>query len=112
MNVLLHYLLHPAAASSSIAHLAEDDLADITPPVLSTATDPPVSTMVFANTSERVAELAAALRLKNIRCVEYHKLIHANKKQAALDQFRNGDVKLLLCTDAAARSASLKNEYS
>lgn len=103
MNVLLHYLLHPSTSSSSITHITEDDLTDLSPPVITSATDPPVPTMLFANSSERVAELAAALRRYNVRCVEYHKLIHSNKKQEALDQFRNGEVKLLLCTDAAAR---------
>ena len=110
LNILMHFLFNPNScytedASSEqrarISHLDARDLSIDTS--ANRVAEPPVPTMIFANSAERVSELADAIRRTGVRCVEYHKLLHATKKQDVLDQFRNGEVKLLLCSDAAAR---------
>ena len=68
---------------------------------------PEDSTMVFVNTAEVAMDLAGALRRKNIACAEFHKLQMASDKQEGLQSFRDQVVKVLVCTDHAARGLDL-----
>lgn len=70
---------------------------------------PNESTMIFVNTAEVAAELAEALRRHGIRCSEYHKLQPLNDKQKELQRFREDEVKVLVCTDHAARGLDIPN---
>jgi superfamily II DNA/RNA helicase len=68
-------------------------------------------TMIFANTAGKARELAAALAqheegLLSGAVGEFHKLVPTYEKQDALEKFRayaDSGVKVLVCTDAAAR---------
>jgi superfamily II DNA/RNA helicase len=68
---------------------------------------PEDSTMVFVNTAEAAVALAGALRQGGIKCAEFHKLQMANDKQEGLQQFRADEIKVLVCTDHAARGLDL-----
>lgn len=70
---------------------------------------PSESTMIFVNTAEVAIELAEALRRLRIDCTEYHKLQPLNEKQEGLQRFREGAVKVLVCTDHAARGLDIPN---
>ncbi len=69
------------------------------------------STMVFVNTAEAALDLADALRNpgsgRPVECAEFHKLIPGKQKQEGLQSFRQGEVGVLICTDAAARGLDL-----
>ena len=65
------------------------------------------STMIFANTAEEARQLADALRASNVECAEFHKL--NENRQEELRQFREGKVKIIICTDSAARGLDLPN---
>ena len=68
-------------------------------------------TMIFANTAGKARDLAAALNafdggVLSGTIAEFHKLRPTYDKQEALEKFRNHaqtGVKILVCTDAAAR---------
>lgn len=68
-------------------------------------------TMIFTSTATKAGRLAKALRLVNggllaEAIAEFHKKVPAYEKQEALEQFRRFEstgVKVLVCTDAAAR---------
>mmetsp|Transcript_10404 Transcript_10404/g.15822 ORF Transcript_10404/g.15822 Transcript_10404/m.15822 type:complete len:490 (-) Transcript_10404:114-1583(-) len=64
-------------------------------------------TMIFANTAEDAVALAGALRDAGVNCGEFHKLAHREKRRADLQNFREGDVSVLVCTDAASRGLDL-----
>jgi superfamily II DNA/RNA helicase len=61
------------------------------------------SSMVFVNTAENAVELSRRLRERGVRCVEFHRLVSPLDRDAALQDFREGRVGVLVCTDAAAR---------
>jgi superfamily II DNA/RNA helicase len=65
------------------------------------------STMVFANTAAYCQTLASALKVRDIECVEFHKLVPVADKRANLDRFRDGDVPVLVCTDSVARGIDI-----
>lgn len=66
-----------------------------------------VPTIIFANTANGAAKLAAALRahkFMNASLIgEFHKNIPATTRQEALENFKNFYIKILVCTDAASR---------
>jgi superfamily II DNA/RNA helicase len=70
---------------------------------------PEVSTMIFVNTAEEAVKLATELRRRHVRCVEFHKLQMADDKQQGLRSFREGQVRVLVSTDSAARGLDLPN---
>jgi superfamily II DNA/RNA helicase len=70
---------------------------------------PEVSTMIFVNTAEEAVKLATELRRRHVRCVEFHKLQIADDKQQGLRSFREGQVRVLVSTDSAARGLDLPN---
>lgn len=68
---------------------------------------PEESTMVFVNTAEAAVELAVSLRKLGVDCAEFHKNQMAADKQEGLQKFRDETIKLLVCTDHAARGLDL-----
>jgi len=68
---------------------------------------PSESTMVFVNTAEAALQLAEALHENHVDCAQFHKL-HPTRQEELL-QFRQGTVKLIICTDSAARGLDLPN---
>lgn len=67
------------------------------------------STMVFVNTAQTAQSLVELLRSKGLECAEFHKLIEDEVKAESLSRFREGNVKVLVCTDAASRGLDLPN---
>lgn len=67
------------------------------------------STMIFVNTAQTAQDLTFFLRKKQVECVEYHKLISDDDRKQNLDRFKDGDVRVLICTDAASRGLDLPN---
>lgn len=65
------------------------------------------STMIFVNTAESAEDLANALQDSHFECAQFHKLSHS--RQSELEKFRKGDIKVIVCTDAAARGLDLPN---
>ena len=67
------------------------------------------STMIFVNTADAAVDLADALRQADpaVECGEFHKLMRNTDKQVDLKAFREGDIPVLICTDAAARGLDL-----
>lgn len=63
--------------------------------------------MIFVNTAENAQLLAAALRQRDIRCEEYHKLVSHNLKVEGFKRFVEGKTPILVCTDAAARGLDI-----
>jgi len=69
--------------------------------------DPSERTMVFANTANAVQGVAEFLRARGLASAPYHKNVAPETRLATLDAFARGDVKVLCCTDLAARGLDL-----
>lgn len=67
------------------------------------------SSMIFVNTAATCVELASALRDKGIECAEFHKNLTPQQKEEELKNFREEKVKVIVCTDAAARGLDIPN---
>jgi hypothetical protein len=67
------------------------------------------SSMIFVNTAATCIELAAALRDAGIECAEFHKNLTPQQKESELKLFREEQVKVIVCTDAAARGLDIPN---
>ncbi|HTF82149.1 MAG TPA: DEAD/DEAH box helicase [Cytophagales bacterium] len=73
------------------------------------AQNPNSKIIVFVRTRVRAERVAAAMSRVNITTVT----MHGDKEQAdrkqALDQFRNGDIRILIATDVSARGIDIPN---
>lgn len=67
------------------------------------------SSMIFVNTAATCIELAAALREAGVECAEFHKNLMPQQKESELKLFREEQVKVIVCTDAAARGLDIPN---
>lgn len=67
------------------------------------------SSMIFVNTAATCIELAGALRDAGIECAEFHKNLTPQQKESELKLFRDEQVKVIVCTDAAARGLDIPN---
>lgn len=65
--------------------------------------------MVFVNTAQACAALAQKLREANIECAEFHSLLPSEAKVKELERFRTEQVRVLVCTDSAARGFDFLN---
>lgn len=65
--------------------------------------------MVFVNTAQTCAILAQKLRDANIECAEFHSLLPSDVKVKELDRFKAEQVRVLVCTDSAARGFDFLN---
>lgn len=74
---------------------------------------PDVPTLVFVNLAAHASLLSNILNKKeNIHCLPYHKDMRAVDKANALQAFRDGEVTLLISTDASARYVAYFTCYS
>ena len=62
-----------------------------------------MSTMVFVNTADEASIISARLRGRGVDCAEFHKLLSSQEKETEFVKFREGKVKVLVCTDSASR---------
>ena len=69
--------------------------------------DPTERTMVFANTANAVQRIADVLAGHNFACAPYHKNVAPEDRLRTLDAFARGDLRVLCCTDLAARGLDL-----
>jgi superfamily II DNA/RNA helicase len=74
-----------------------------------TTKDEKNSIMIFVNTASTCANLAKNLREAGILCVEFHKKLSSKEKRNELNQFRDGLVNIMVCTDSASRGLDLPN---
>jgi len=63
--------------------------------------------MVFLNTADLAKQFTAMMRDAGVECAEYHNLLPAREKDQSLRSFRRGEVRILVCTDSAARGLDL-----
>ncbi|MBN1691250.1 MAG: DEAD/DEAH box helicase [Dehalococcoidia bacterium] len=61
------------------------------------------SVLVFTRTKHRADRVALQLKRSGFRATALHGDLAQNRRQAALDDFRDGTVKILVATDIAAR---------
>ena len=64
--------------------------------------------MVFCNTRKNVEFIANNLELNGINTQPIHGGLSQNKRKEALDNFHKGKVKVLVCTDVAARGLDIR----
>jgi ATP-dependent RNA helicase RhlE len=61
------------------------------------------SVLIFTRTKHRTDRVALQLRRAGFKATPIHGDLAQNRRQAALDDFRSGSVKILVATDIAAR---------
>ena len=64
--------------------------------------------MVFARTKVRVTRIAAAMKRVGVEVIELHGDKTQEERNDALEQFREGIVKVLVCTDVTARGIDIE----
>jgi ATP-dependent RNA helicase RhlE len=64
--------------------------------------------MVFARTKVRVTRVAAAMKRVGIDVIEMHGDKTQDERTLALDQFRKGEIRVLVCTDVTARGIDIE----
>ena len=96
----------PAASVSHVLYPVQQDLK--TPLLLEllyeTKTD---SVLVFARTKHRVERLTEQLHKAGHSVASLQGNLSQQRRQSSLDQFRSGDVKILVATDIAARGIDI-----
>ncbi len=65
--------------------------------------------MIFVNTAQTCAILAQKLRDASIECAEFHSLLPSEVKVKELERFKAEQVRILVCTDSAARGFDFLN---
>lgn len=61
------------------------------------------ATIIFVNTAKRALELTAALKHREVSCVQFHKLMTGAARVNALERFKKGEVRILVATGQASR---------
>lgn len=65
------------------------------------------SALVFCNFKEKTAEVSAWLSSKGIENAVFHGGLEQHERERSLVKFRNGSVRVLICTDLAARGLDI-----
>jgi len=65
--------------------------------------EPCDKTLVFCNTRQRTADVAARLRVAGVRCAALHGELEQAERKRVLGLFRRGELTALVATDVAAR---------
>lgn len=68
----------------------------------------PSKSIVFCRTKRRVTKLYQVLKSKGFKVAELHGDIPQEKREAVMEQFRTGDVPLLVATDVASRGLDIE----
>lgn len=63
--------------------------------------------MVFLNTAEDAQRFADAILNLGVQCAQFHGLLRGAERAESLRLFREGAVRILVCTDSAARGLDL-----
>lgn len=66
-------------------------------------------TFIFTNTREQCDKIANELIEKGYPCLVYRGEMEKNERRNNLRQFRKGEIKLLVCTDLAARGLDIEH---
>lgn len=90
----IHYADNYDHKLSLLAHILQNDAQ---------------SAIVFVKTRERVMQLQAQLQSKRIISIYLQGEMAQDKRIQALDKFKQGQVKILLATDVAARGIDIPN---
>jgi superfamily II DNA/RNA helicase len=61
------------------------------------------STVVFVNTVHSASSIFEALKKLGINCAEFHKNVPADQRVQVIDQFKRGQIPVLIATDHASR---------
>lgn len=69
--------------------------------------NPASKILVFVRTKVRAERVLKAMERVGIRCVSIHSDKDANERNAAMTQFRSGEVKILVATDVSARGIDI-----
>lgn len=67
----------------------------------------PESCMIFANTKDKVDEIAAALKLAGFSAYKLHGGMEQKEREAVMQDFRRGRFRYLVATDVAARGIDI-----
>jgi ATP-dependent RNA helicase RhlE len=67
------------------------------------------TTLVFTRTKHRAKSLAQKLAQSGFKATSLHGNLSQNKRQQALDGFKNGEYSVLVATDIAARGIDVSN---
>jgi ATP-dependent RNA helicase RhlE len=70
-------------------------------------TNPIESALIFTRTKHRAQQLAGHLNTLGYRATSFQGNLSQSKRQFALNQFRNGTLKILVATDIAARGIDI-----
>ena len=93
-----------------VSPISEDQIDQVID-IMTTDSDEKVvkdPTMIFLNTADDAVSFADALRDRDIRCVEYHKLVlPVAERDRNLEDFKDHQVNVMVCTDHAARGLDL-----
>lgn len=73
---------------------------------LLSAENPPKA-LVFATRSDQVDNIVSKLTFKKIACAGLYSKTDKKQRKAAIDQFRNGKIKVLVTSDLAARGLDI-----
>ncbi|WP_299737269.1 DEAD/DEAH box helicase [uncultured Rossellomorea sp.] len=68
----------------------------------------PSKSIVFCRTKRRVTKLYQVLKSKGYKVAELHGDIPQEKREVVMEQFRNGDVPMLVATDVASRGLDIE----
>ena len=101
----------PLPRSASVSTLASSpssaQVAELSPEEVARANALGQLTMIFLNTADAAERFAEVLRGAGVQCVQFHKLCPSAEREASLRRFREGSVKIFVCTDSAARGLDL-----
>ncbi len=64
--------------------------------------------IVFTNTKREASRVTARLQKVGVRAEEIHSDLVQKKRERVMESFRNGDIKLLIATDLAARGIDVE----
>ena len=67
------------------------------------------STIVFSRTKHGANKIARVLNNKNIKCEAIHGNKSQNARQAALSNFKEGKINVIVATDIAARGIDIRD---
>ena len=96
-----------ASVSTSAPSPSSAQVAELSPEEVARANALGQLTMVFLNTADAAQRFAEVLRGAGVQCVQFHKLCPSAEREASLRRFREGSVKIFVCTDSAARGLDL-----
>lgn len=69
----------------------------------------PEKALVFTSRSDQVDNIVSKLTFKKIPCAGLYSKTDKKQRKAAIDQFRNGKIKVLVTSDLAARGLDIQN---